>query len=777
MITIDKLIEEIQQRFEIRDVELQQLRRANQTAEEYLKDFVRENKEPFIQHPLNVAYLVVQNFFLSIDAIIAIFLHETEIKNKAIEINKSGYSDKTLQLTAELNALSSIVIRFDEKTGTLDVSKFKKLLASPVLDPQVVIIKLLDRLEVMRMLSFFSSEKRERKSHETLLLYAPLTHKLGLYQIKGELEDLSLRYIQPQIYRDISAKLTLGQQQRQQIFDTFINLLERELQKNGFQYTLKSRTKSIFSIYQKMQKQDVPFEQVFDLLALRIILNSGDKPEEYHQLTSQFQKIEELAKEDKQNQEKIRLHKLQVKQINEHNEKIHQRRSLLLHELKEKEKKECWEIYTIIRSLFNTDINRFRDWISSPKKSGYESLHTTVEYQGLVIEIQIRTRRMDENAEQGAASHWRYKGIAEQQSGMEAWMGRLRNVLQQAEHHIENYQSNEIFVFTPKGLVVQLPKDATVLDFAFAVHTQIGIQCTGGLRNQKNVSIKDTLSNGDIVQIHTNKNQHPKHDWLDIAITNKALSKIRQFLRQEDRVLLDLGREELERKLKTWKVDMPSPVTFLANHYKLKHASDLYLKIALREVEMAALKKALLDGQVQNKETKVPVCNTPEKKTTGVSTNPAQLLTIDSIGSGLEFSLGKCCNPIYGDKVFAFVTAKGIKIHTYTCPNSLWLLHSEDREKKIKNVEWNTQTESQFTGILRVLTNPVLGLIDYIMDTVAQQLGLNLKIIEVKEIPRREEKEIEAKFNVVVKNAKQLENIIKFIQKIKGVRFTERIVK
>ncbi|MFZ0471786.1 MAG: TGS domain-containing protein, partial [Bacteroidales bacterium] len=500
---------------------------------------------------------------------------------------------------------------------TGQAENFRKLLLTLADDGRVILIALAERLLMMRRLKKLPEKERLPVASETYFLFAPLAHRLGYYNIKSEMEDLAMQLMEPGEYNEIDAKLKQTTTSRNRLIREFSQPLKARLDDMGMSYELRSRTKSVHSIWQKMKRQGVNFEEVFDIFALRIIIDTDPAHE----------------------------------------------------------KSSCWQAYSVVTDLYQPDPSRLRDWISVPKTNGYESLHTTVATkEGKWVEVQIRTKRMDEIAEKGLAAHFRYKGL-KGEGGLDAWMSQMREVLGTVEKEGSDFlgeirpglYSDEVFVFTPKGEVRQLPAGATLLDFAFDIHTGVGSKCVGGKVNGRNVQLKHKLQNGDHVSVITSVKQSPKRDWLAFVITNKARTKIRQALNEEKVKLAAEGKEMLTRRLKNWKIPYgDATVVRLLGEYGLKNAQDLYFSIAIGEIELLQAKKVLLrtDEDAEPAAAKVPDMHPHDDAVKG----GADYLVIDEKVEGLDYKLSKCCNPVFGDRIFGFVTIlEGIKIHRAAC--------------------------------------------------------------------------------------------------------------
>ncbi|MBO7198431.1 MAG: bifunctional (p)ppGpp synthetase/guanosine-3',5'-bis(diphosphate) 3'-pyrophosphohydrolase, partial [Alistipes sp.] len=524
-------------------------------AAEQLEAFgaVRYDSSPMLDHGVAVARIVAEEIGLGRNSTIAAIVHDVvriatqqhpDMLEELSSTIRRDYGDEVLGIAIALCKISDIKLKASKEQA----SDFRDMIVSYSEDPRVILIKLADRLEVMRSLDLFPEKKRRKKSWESLNLYAQIAHKLGLYSIKSELEDLSLKYLEPEAYNHIVHELKESEAERMAFIERFIAPVRALLDRDGISYHIKSRSKSVFSIFQKMRKQKVGFDGVFDIFALRIII---DCPAE-------------------------------------------------------SEKRLCWTVFSHVTDLYTPNPERMRDWISIPKSNGYESLHTTVVTEdGRWVEVQIRTERMDEVAERGIAAHWRYKGVKQGGMGAEEWLQRLRTLLEDTTsesiaHRFDAKQSTgEIFVFTPSGDIRKLPEGATVLDFAFDIHTSLGAICVGGKVGGRVVPIKEQLHNGDICEVLTRKDQTPKADWLSICVTQKARTRIRAHLREEQQKHARLGREELERKLKNWKLDVAidEAVAYLCKYYKVRRGNELYTLIADQKVDIASIKETLVHWQ------------------------------------------------------------------------------------------------------------------------------------------------------------------------------------
>ena len=562
------------------------------------------------------------------ECLAAVYLHEATRFHRDVDI--SGFPEEILKMVEGLNNIATI----RPKDTRLEAENYKKLIVQYSTDPRVTVLKIADRLEVMRNLYMFPKASRDQKILETLMLYIPLAHQLGLYNIKSEMEDIYFRFAEPEQYRAITRKLKATEKDRTRLMNEFIKPLEDELSEAGIRYKLKMRTKTAYSIYRKMLKQDVPFEKVYDVFAIRFIID---------------------CEADRKTEQDL-----------------------------------CWKVYSYVTKEYEPDTRRLRDWVTNPKPNGYESLHITVKNaQGAFLEVQIRTKRMDDIAENGLASHWSYKGIKKDDT-LASWLGTVRYRL---EHPFETKDedlpvppSKEIFVFTPTGELRMLPVGSSVLDFAFGIHTLLGCRCTGGRINGKVASIKEKLKTGDIVEILTAKNQKPSPDWLNWVVSHKAKSKIKLELDAEVRKRAAEGRELLERRLKNWKLTLPDSLLHDIMHY-LKYSSVISFMaavgdgtIGVDEIKSYILNPGQLVYRTEREEEK--------KETVKDWQSPDEILVINAKGvKGLEYKMAPCCNPRYGDEVFGFVTrTDGIKIHKESCPNAATL--KERFPYRVQRIVW-----------------------------------------------------------------------------------------
>ncbi len=637
-----------------------------------LKDITRENGTPFIDHPMKVALIVSDEIGLQAECVAAVFLHEAMRMNPEVKQLPSSFPQEVIKMVEGLNHISTIKPR----DTRLEAENYKKLIVQYSTDPRVTVLKIADRLEVMRSLELFPKASRERKIMETLMLYIPLAHQLGLYNIKSEMEDIYFRFSDPEQYRSITNKLKATARDREKLTSEFIEPLKKTLSEAGINYKLKIRTKTAYSIFKKMKKQKVPFEGVFDVFAIRFIVDCPPDPVI--------------------------------------------------------EKDLCWKVFAYVTEEYEQDSNRLRDWLTNPKPNGYESLHITVKNkEGAYIEVQIRSKRMDDEAENGHAAHWSYKGI-QHEASLDKWLLSVRSTL---EHPSEKSSPDdlpqppdkEIFIFTPSGELRILPKGASILDFAFNIHTNLGLHCTGGKINGKAVSFKEKLRTGDVVEIFSGKNQKPSADWVNYVVSSKARGKIRQAIHEEEFRSAAEGKEILLRRLKNWKLDFPDEM--LAEFMKKNRYPSLkefYSAIGEGTLDVNVIKSYILEHDAMMEQAAEAARLKEEEKKRQHAQNEESgkgddILIIGTKGlKGLDYKMAKCCNPVYGDDVFGFVTRDaGIKIHRISCPNASRLM--DQYPYRIQAIKWApTQSSGSFQASLRVIADMEPFVINQIMELVAQ---------------------------------------------------------
>lgn len=667
--------------------------------------------EPCIFHALAIARIVAEEIGLGSTSIISALLYNiVEITNLTRGELEKRFGVHVLLILEGLSKISEL----DTEKTFYQAENFRKLLLNLASDVRVILIKLAERLNDLRNLNKLKRKEQLQIASETYYLYAPLAHRLGLYNIKTDLEDLSMKYIEKDTYNTISNKLKESTSARNKFIREFTLPLKEKLNKQGFDIEIKGRTKSIHSVWMKMKKQNVEFEEVYDIFAIRIVIAS--KPE--------------------------------------------------------REKADCWQVYSLVTDLYQPNPQRLRDWIAIPKSNGYESLHTTVVGPGgRWVEVQIRTSRMNEIAEKGYAAHWKYK---EQgwSKGLDDWLSKMSEILETQEtEQIDfidyvklNLYSDEIFVFTPKGDLKQLPAGSTVLDFAFDIHSDIGSACISGKVNNKNVPIRHNLQNGDQVEIVTSKNQKPKADWLNFVITSKAKTKIKQAVNEEKFKAAEAGKEILKRRFRNWKIQFSDDnIKRLLKFYKLKTSQDLYSLVAGEKINLPELKEVLCETEnIEDAKLGTPV-EKPEIKTSIPKYD--DYLIIENKVKGLDYKLAKCCNPILGDEIFGFVTINnGIKIHRVNCPNAPQLLSKYGY--RVINTKWiPAQGTKSFETTIKISGIDDIGMVSRLSDVISREMRVNIRNISVNS----NEGLFEGTIKVFVMDTAHLDVLLHKIMRLKGV--------
>ena len=659
----------------------------------------------------------------SIEAILLYTLiYKTETPISYVE---ERYGETTAEL---VEGLTKVYDLYSRKVA-VESENFRKLLISFARDVRVIMIMIVERLDTMRNLQYYSEPEQQEIAREVSYLYAPLAHRMGLYGIKTELEDLSLKFTSREIYKEIATKLNETKRSRDAYIKKFIEPVKARLEAEGLKFSIKGRTKSIHSIWNKIRKQQVPFEKVYDLFAIRIII---DCPVE-------------------------------------------------------REKSACWQAFSVVTDMYTANTKRLRDWISVPKSNGYESLHVTVMGpEGKWVEVQIRTERMDEVAEKGVAAHWKYKGGKSDSAQMDEWLKNLRDMLEQGGGESEDgaevmnefkmqLYDDDVFVFTPKGDLHQLHRGATVLDFAFGIHTKIGSQCMGAIVNGKHVSFKYELQNGDQVEVLTSPTQTPRADWLNWTKTSKARSRIKQALKEAEHREAENGRETLLRRLKNWKLEFDdSLVNKAARKLGYKTLMDFYVAINQEKVNLLQLRDWMIDGfEAQEQQPMTPRSAGGFEQETELQRITAKddALVIDRILKNVDYTLARCCNPIYGDEIFGFVSVSGgIKIHKKDCPNAPQLISRFGY--RIVNARWaGGSTGGEYTTTIRIIGRDDIGIVTNITSVISKEQGINMRSISVDSNAGL----FEGTITLVVRQASQLEALFKKLHTIKGVKQIFRV--
>ncbi|MDX9750291.1 MAG: RelA/SpoT family protein [Flavobacteriales bacterium] len=697
------------------------IRKAFNLAVEAHKDQRRKTGEPYIYHPIAVARICTEEIGLGTTSVVAALLHDTvEDTDLTLEEVHDIFGPTVGTIIDGLTKISGIQLTAD----SVQAENFRKVLLTLAEDVRVILIKLADRLHNMRTLDSMARDKQLKIASETMFLYAPLAHRLGLYSIKSELEDHALRFKEPAIYQDIRRKLEKGEAVRKRFIRHFTLPIKRAMQQEGIQFEIKGRTKSIHSIYNKMLKKGVAFEEVYDLFAVRIIIET--RPE--------------------------------------------------------LEKADCWKVYSIVTDHYQPNPDRLRDWISLPKANGYESLHTTVMSPGgRWVEVQIRSRRMDEIAEMGLAAHYRYKDNSEEASALDVWLDRIREVLEEpgtnAVDFVDDFKlnlfSDEIVVFTPKGEMRSLPAGATALDFAFDIHTQVGRHCIGAKVNHKLVPLSHVLTGGDQIEIITSRKQQPKEDWLNFVVTSKARHRIKQALRHQKQKLARVGRETVLDQLKQWgaRPDQGS-LDLLVEHFKTPSLMDLYYQVARGKIDLAMMEGVQVKaGRLLLPKRKVePAERSVEEVVSEIRSQPEGTLLIGDDMQKIDYQLSECCKPIAGDDVFGFVTVNdGIKIHRVNCPNATKLMSSF--AYRIIKARWKGRDDGEFQAGIRFTGIDDVGMVNKITTIISHDHNVNMRSISFES----HDGIFEGKVQAYVRDTDHLQALIEKLKRVRGVRSVGRV--
>lgn len=698
-------------------------RNKRKKVQQILNTWVSSLEEESLSHPIikifRTMIIVQKEIGLGQTALLSILLYKA--------VNKGIISIEKIEELFDKN-VSTIIIGLNKvyelynRNAVIESENFRKLLLSFAENLQVILIILAERLDTMRFLSEYSILQQEKIAYEASYLYAPLAHRIGLYGIKTELEDLALKYTAKDTYKEIAKKLNETKRSRDQYIVEFIEPVKKRIKDAGFNFEIKGRTKSIYSIWNKIKKQNTTFENIYDLFAIRIIIDCPF----------------------------------------------------------EQEKSECWQVYSIITDMYTPNPKRLRDWLSIPKLNGYESLHITVMGpNGKWVEVQIRTRRMDEIAEKGLAAHWKYKGIKEEQ-GMDEWLKNIREILENPSLNAIDYMDNfkldlyneEVFVFTPKGDLQKLKKGATLLDFAYNIHTNIGNKCVGGIVNGKHVQLKYVLKNGDQVEVLTSSTQKPKIDWLNIVTTSKSKNRIKQTLKEIDYKEAENGKETLLRRLKNWKIEYDeAEIVRLAKKLGYKNISVFYQAITNERINLSEVRTLLSEPeQRENTEQRSAENYSLQTELERItSSSSSDVLVIDQNLKNINYSLAKCCNPIYGDDVFGFVTVNGgIKIHRKNCPNAPQMISRFGY--RIVEARWSGKSGQQYPITLRIVGHDDIGIVTNITSVISKELNINMRSISVDS----NDGLFQGSISIQINDLNALELLIKKIKNIKGVKQVTR---
>lgn len=698
------------------------LRLAFEMAADAHKTMRRKSGEPYILHPISVARICVEEIGLGVRSTICALLHDTvEDTDITLEDVEKAFGAEIARIIDGLTKISNVV---DTNTSQ-QAENFKKILLTLTDDPRVILIKLADRLHNMRTLDSMKREKQLKISSETVYVYAPLAHRMGLYTIKTEMEDLSMKYLEPDTYRDIARKLAETRRERTRYINDFIKPIKDGLERAGLNVEVYGRPKSIHSIWNKMKKKSVAFEEVYDLFAVRVILNSPP----------------------------------------------------------ENEKQDCWKAYSMITDMYIPLPERLRDWLSNPKSNGYEALHTTVMGpQGKWVEVQIRTKRMNEIAEKGLAAHWKYKEGSAEESRFDKWFTQIREVLSQDDNSIDflqdfktSFLAEEIYVYTPKGDVKMLPIGATALDFAFSVHSAIGSKCIGAKVNHKLVPLGHKLRSGDQIEIITSNKQKPHEDWLNFVVTTKAKTKIKDALKEEKRKIGDDGKYTLQKKLEGMGAALSQPnIDEVVSFYKQQSPLDLYYQIAIKNIDLKELKEdfqVLGDKLVLIKQAKTEV----DVKQTDADNNKSgqkkdnELIIFGESSDRIVYTLANCCKPIPGDDVFGFVsTGKGLIIHRTNCPNAARLMSNFGH--RVVKTKWAKNKEISFLTGVKILGLDDVGVIHKITNLISGEMKINIAALTVE----AKEGLFEGNVRLFVHDKEELDELVIRLKKLPGIEAVER---
>lgn len=697
------------------------LRTAFEMATNAHKTMRRKSGEPYIFHPISVAMICVEEIGLGVRSTICALLHDTvEDTDITLDDIRGEFGNEIAKIVDGLTKISTVM----DTNSSQQAENFKKILLTLTDDPRVILIKLADRLHNMRTLDSMKQEKQLKISSETIWVYAPLAHRMGLYNIKTELEDLSMKYLESDTYKEIAKKLAETKRERTKYINEFVRPLKEKLTSTGFDFEIYGRPKSIHSIWNKIKKKGVSFEEVYDLFAIRVIL---DAPVE-------------------------------------------------------KEKEECWKVYSLITDEYLPSPERLRDWLSNPKSNGYEALHTTVMGpQGKWVEVQIRTKRMNEIAEKGLAAHFKYKEGSQSEDRFDKWFMQIREALgNQDEGGIDflqdfktSFLAEEIYVYTPKGDVKMLPTNSSALDFAFYIHTAIGSKCIGAKVNHKLVPISHKLRSGDQIEIITSNKQKPSEDWLNSVVTAKAKNSIKDALREEKKVIAEEGKYTLQRKLEgIGAVYNPYNIDQVMNYYKLHSQLDLLYRIATKNIDLKELKLFQVIGD--KIEPPKPIQIIPEVGTENITQKPlpkkdSELIIFGESSDQIKYNLAKCCNPIPGDDVFGFVsTGKGLIIHRTTCPNATQLLANYGH--RVVKTKWAKNKEISFLTGLSIIGLDDVGVVNKITNIISGELKINIAAITIES----KEGLFEGTIKVFVHDKEELEELVDRIKSLNGIQQVNR---
>lgn len=697
------------------------VRLAFEMSVEAHKTMRRKTGEPYILHPLAVAMICVEEIGLGVRSTICALLHDTvEDTDIVLEDIEREFGTEIAKIVDGLTKISNVM----DANSSQQAENFKKILLTLTDDPRVILIKLADRLHNMRTLDSMKKEKQLKIASETVWVYTPLAHRMGLYNIKSEMEDLSMKYLEPDIYKDIAKKLAETKRERTRYINEFIKPLKEKLENTKLDFQIYGRPKSIHSIWNKIKKQGVTFNEVYDLFAIRIIINST----------------------------------------------------------LQNEKSDCWKVYSVIADAYNPRPERLRDWLSNPKSNGYEALHTTVlGPQGRWVEVQIRTARMNEIAEKGLAAHFKYKEGTNIEDRFDKWFTQIREVINSQDtdgiDFLQDFKTSflaeEIYVYTPKGEIKMLPKGSSALDFAFSIHSAVGSKCIGAKVHHKLVPISHKLRSGDQIEIITSNKQKPNEDWLQHVVTAKAKAKIKDALREEKRKVAEDGKYILQRKLEgLGAAYTPSNIEEVTIFYKLSSQLELLYRIAIKNIDLKELKDFTVVGNKleQPKPIIVEKIEPPfDPSSKQYSKKETELIIFGESSDQIQYQLAKCCNPIPGDNVFGFVSiGKGMVIHRTNCPNATQLMSNYGH--RIVKTKWAKNKEISFLTGLKIIGLDDVGIVNKITNIISGQMKINIAGLSIDS----ESGVFEGMIKVFVRDKEELEELVINLKKLEGIQSVDR---
>jgi guanosine-3',5'-bis(diphosphate) 3'-pyrophosphohydrolase len=695
------------------------IRLAFEMAADAHKTMRRKSGEPYILHPLAVARICVEEIGLGVRSTTCALLHDTvEDTDITLEDIERDFGGEIARIVDGLTKISNVI----DVNASKQAENFKKILLTLTDDPRVILIKLADRLHNMRTLDSMKREKQLKIASETVYVYAPLAHRMGLYTIKTEMEDLAMKYLEPETYKEIAQKLAETKRERTKFINEFIKPLNEKLEKTGFDFEIYGRPKSIHSIWTKMKKKGVAFEEVYDLFAIRVILNSPP----------------------------------------------------------EREKEDCWKVYSLITDEYIPSPERLRDWLSNPKSNGYEALHTTVMgLEGRWVEVQIRTKRMNEIAEKGLAAHWKYKEGGADESRFDKWFQQIREVISSEgtdsidflQDFKTSFLAEEIYVYTPKGDVKMLPVSSTALDFAFSIHSEIGGKCIGAKVNHKLVPISHKLRSGDQVEIITSNKQKPSEDWLTFVVTAKAKSKIKDALKEEKRKVAEDGKYALQKKLESMGAAFAQHnIEELMSWYKFSSPLDLFYQIAIKNIDLKDLKEfKVVHGDKLEQPRPKQLTELKPEIVPSLPKKDAELIIFGESSDKIVYNLANCCKPIPGDDVFGFVTTgKGLTIHRTNCPNAAKLLANYSH--RVVKTKWAKNKEISFLTGLRIIGLDDVGVVNKITNLISGELKINIAAITIE----AKEGLFEGNMKVYVHDKEELDELVNSLKALQGIHSVDR---